>query len=51
MDRFRQVLPEDWSVGQRAEVYIETARKRAAAVIPLEYLLWRDRRANDERPE
>jgi HlyD family secretion protein len=35
-------LPEDWSVGQRAEVYIETARKRAAAVIPLEYLVWHD---------
>lgn len=38
-------LPEHWSVGQRAEVYIETARKRAAAVIPLQYLGWRDRQA------
>ncbi|QDU21765.1 efflux RND transporter periplasmic adaptor subunit [Urbifossiella limnaea] len=37
-------LPEDWSIGQRAEVYIETARKRAAAVIPPDYLVWRDRR-------
>ncbi len=36
-------LPEDWSVGQRAEVYIETARKQAAAVIPPEYLVWHDR--------
>jgi HlyD family secretion protein len=36
-------LPEDWSIGQRAEVYIETARKRAAAVIPPEYLVWHDR--------
>jgi HlyD family secretion protein len=38
-----ETLPEDRSVGQRAEVYIETARKRAAAVIPLEYLVWHDR--------
>jgi HlyD family secretion protein len=33
-------LPEDWSVGQRAEVYIETARKLAKVTIPPHYLLW-----------
>ena len=36
-------LPDDWSVGQRAEVYIETARKQVEAVIPPEYIVWRDK--------
>ncbi len=31
-------LPEDWSVGQRAEVYIETERKQAKVTIPPRYL-------------
>lgn len=35
-------LPEDWSVGQRAEVYIETARKRADAVVPPRFLVTHD---------
>jgi RND family efflux transporter MFP subunit len=35
-------LPANWSVGQRAEVYIETARNHAEAVVPLRLLVWRD---------
>jgi HlyD family secretion protein len=35
-------LPEDWSVGQRAEVYIETTRKLADVAIPPRYLVWED---------
>ncbi len=35
-------LPENWAVGQRAEVYIETARKHDAIVLPAEYVQWRD---------
>lgn len=37
-----QQLPANWSVGQRAEVYIETARKHAEAIVPLRFLVWRE---------
>jgi HlyD family secretion protein len=37
-----QQLPATWSVGQRAEVYIETARKHADVVVPLRFLVWRE---------
>ncbi len=37
-----QQLSASWSVGQRAEVYIETARKHAEAVVPLRFLVWRE---------
>jgi len=36
-------LPPDWSVGQRAEVYIEIARKHADVVAPLKCIVWHDR--------
>lgn len=35
-------LPPNWSVGQRAEVYIETARKHAEVVVPRRFLVGRD---------
>ena len=35
-------LPKNWAVGQRAEVYIETARKTGVTVLPTKYILWRD---------
>ena len=38
-------LPKNWAVGQRAEVYIETARKPKVAVLPTKYILWRDGKA------
>jgi HlyD family secretion protein len=41
MDVAPQQLSASWSVGQRAEVYIETARKHAEAVVPLRFLVWR----------
>jgi HlyD family secretion protein len=34
-------LPEQWSVGQRAEVYIETERKSQATVVPSTFLVKR----------
>jgi HlyD family secretion protein len=34
-------LPQNWAVGQRAEVYIETARKNDVINIPLQALVWR----------
>ncbi len=37
-----QRLPANWSVGQRAEVYIEIARKHAEALVPLRFLVWRE---------
>ena len=33
-------LPEKWAVGQRAEVYIETARKENTTVIPQRVIVW-----------
>jgi HlyD family secretion protein len=35
--------PANWTIGQRAEVFIETARASAVPVIPEEWLVWRDR--------
>ncbi len=37
-------LPENWAVGQRAEVYIETARKAAAVLLPARYVVRREGR-------
>lgn len=37
-------LPEKWAIGQRAEVYIETARKENASVIPHRAVAWRQRK-------
>ena len=34
-------LPANWTVGQRAEVFIETERKSQALVIPQDFLQWR----------
>ena len=34
-------LPENWAVGQRAEVYIETARKHGVTLLPAKYIVWR----------
>ena len=42
LDVAPQRLPVNWSVGQRADVYIETGRKHARAVVPLRFLLWRE---------
>jgi HlyD family secretion protein len=36
-----KVLPTNWAVGQRAEVYIETGRKDAALALPLRFVSWR----------
>ncbi|MBN2023071.1 MAG: efflux RND transporter periplasmic adaptor subunit [Pirellulales bacterium] len=35
-------LPKNWAVGQRAEVFIETARKKGVTVLPTRHVLWRD---------
>lgn len=35
-------LPQNWAVGQRAEVYIETARKADAIVLPTKFIVWRE---------
>jgi len=35
-------LPRLWTVGQRAEVFIETARKNDALAVPQRFLQWRD---------
>lgn len=35
-------LPKNWTVGQRAEVFIETGRKPSTLAIPQRFLHWRD---------
>ncbi len=35
-------FPKNWAVGQRAEVYIETARKEDTVVLPSGKLTWRE---------
>lgn len=35
-------LPSNWTLGQRAEVFIETGRKADALAIPQRFLQWRD---------
>lgn len=37
-------LPKNWAVGQRAEVYIQTARKTGVTVLPAQTILWRDQK-------
>jgi HlyD family secretion protein len=38
-------LPRNWTVGQRAEVFIETGRKSGALVIPQGFVQWRGGKA------
>ena len=35
-------LPENWAVGQRAEVYIEVERKSAVPLLPSAFVAWRE---------
>lgn len=36
-----ETLPENWAVGQRAEVYIETGKKNDVVQIPLRAIVWK----------
>jgi HlyD family secretion protein len=36
-------LPKNWSVGQRAEVYIQTGSKAGALTVPPQVIVWKDR--------
>ncbi len=38
-------LPQNWAVGQRAEVYIETNKKPAVVLLPTEYVIRNDNEA------
>lgn len=38
-------LPENWTIGQRAEVYIETGRQADAVLLPAAFVVWKERRA------
>ncbi len=35
-------LPPNWTIGQRAEVFIETGRKQDALILPQRFLQWRE---------
>jgi len=38
-------LPANWAIGQRAEVYIKTAKKDQALIIPARFIKWQTDRA------
>jgi HlyD family secretion protein len=38
-------LPENWTIGQRAEVYIETGREADAVLLPAAFVVWVEGRA------
>jgi HlyD family secretion protein len=38
-------LPPNWTVGQRAEVFIETGRKSGVVLVPQAFVLWREGKA------
>jgi RND family efflux transporter MFP subunit len=38
-------LPQNWAIGQRAEVFIETGRQMNALLLPADFLMWKDGRA------
>lgn len=38
-------LPQNWAIGQRAEVFIKTGRQADALLLPAEFLMWKDGRA------
>ncbi len=42
VDVLVRTLPRNWAVGQRAEVYIETARKNDVTLLPAKLVIWRD---------
>jgi HlyD family secretion protein len=35
-------LPERWTLGQRAEVFVETGRTSGVVVVPQAFVLWRE---------
>lgn len=35
-------LPKNWTIGQRAEVFIETGRRANAVLIPTQFVRWRE---------
>jgi HlyD family secretion protein len=36
-----KVLPQNWAVGQRAEVFVETGRQESTLALPVGFLSWR----------
>jgi len=38
-------LPENWTIGQRAEVFIETGRKSGVLLVPPQFVRWREGKA------
>lgn len=38
-------LPKNWTIGQRAEVFIETGRQADAILLPSAFVVWKDGRA------
>ena len=37
-----KALPTNWTVGQRAEVFVETGRKDSTLALPLRFMSWRE---------
>ena len=45
VDVLLRELPANWTIGQRAEVYIETGRAANALALPAKFLFWREGRS------
>ena len=42
VDVLLQELPTNWTIGQRAEVYLEASRATKVVLMPVKFLFWRD---------
>ena len=45
MDVRVKELPENWTIGQRAEVFIETGHKSGVLLMPAQFIRWREGKA------
>jgi HlyD family secretion protein len=45
VDVHAAALPKNWTIGQRAEVFIETGRQADAVLLPTAFVVWKEGRA------
>ncbi len=45
VDVHAATLPQNWTIGQRAEVFIETGRQAEAVLLPADFVVWKEHQA------